>query len=176
LECRTVPASLSYSTYFGTVYATAVDSSGNAYVTGNGFVAKLNATGSAVLYDVSLNGGTGTGIGVDAARDPHVIRAGGNIPTTPNAIASSGGNNATGGIDFVVELNPTGTAFLYATYLPGTINCPGTLGYTSAIAVDGSGDIDVAGTGVSGFPVTAGAFQTAYLGSSGGSNAFFMKI
>jgi hypothetical protein len=176
LEDRAVPASLSYSTYFGTVNAVAVDSAGDAYVTGNGFVAKLNATGTAVLYNMSLNGGTGTGIALDAAGDAFVIGFGGNIPTTPNAIASSGGTNIPAQDDFVAELNPTGTAFLYASYLPGTVNDPSILGYSGAIAVDGSGNIDVAGTAEAGLPVTAGAFQTAYLGSSGGSNAFFMKI
>src|SRR6516225_859856 len=64
LEDRAVPASLSYSTFLhGTVYATAVDSAGNMYVTGvtdsslpttpgafqtsgsGAFVAKLNPTG-----------------------------------------------------------------------------------------------------------------------------------
>jgi len=68
LEDRAVPASLSYSTFLnGTVFATAVDSAGDVYITGSSsnlqttpgafetsgtgaFVAKLNPTGTAVLY------------------------------------------------------------------------------------------------------------------------------
>jgi hypothetical protein len=196
LENRTVPASLSYSTYFnGTIYATAVDSAGNVYVTGNtgsglattpgafqttgsgAFVAKLNATGTALLYATYLgNGGYegGTGIAVDAAGDAYVIGENLNVPTTPNAIASSasGYNNI-----FVAELNPTGSGLIYSTYLPGAIDTSyGSLGLTDAIAVDGSGNIYVAGAAEAGLPVTAGAFQTAYLGPSGASNAFFAKI
>jgi hypothetical protein len=204
LEDRTVPASLSYSTFLhGTVFATAVDSAGDVYVTGQSdsglpttpgafettgtgaFVAKLNSTGTAVLYATYLGNGNfgrgeGTGIAVDAAGDAYVIGAQANIPTTANAIASSGGTNNPAQADFVAELNPTGSGLLYATYLPGTVNFPVSLGVSGAIALDGSGNIYIAGAASAGFPVTAGAFQTAYLdGTAGGSqsdNAFFAKI
>jgi hypothetical protein len=202
LEDRYVPASLSYSTYFhGTVFATAVDNAGNVYVTGQtdsslpttpgafetsgsgAFVAKLNATGTALLYATYLgNAGTswnlraGTGIAVDAAGDAYVIGTNSNVPTTANAIAPSGG------ADFVAELNPTGSGLLYATYLPGTVNGGYRLfGWQSAIAVDGSGNIYAAGAAHAGFPVTSGAFQTTYLDGSNSNNntagnAFFAKI
>jgi hypothetical protein len=80
--------------------------------------------------------------------------------------------------DFVAELNPTGSNLLYGTYLSGTKNTIYMPGFAGAIAVDGSGDIDVAGAALAGLPVTSGAFQTAYLDGSNstGSNAFFMKI
>jgi hypothetical protein len=187
LEDRTVPASLGYSTFLnGTIYASAVDSAGDMYVTGtspnlpttqgafqtNGsgaFVAKLNPAGTAVLYATYLgNGGTGTGIAVDAAGDAYVIGDGGNLPTSANAIASSGGG------DFVAELNPTGSGLIYSTYLPGTFNYGYTEGYSGAIAVDAAGNIDVAGTAGSGLPVTtARAYQTTPLG---GTDPFFAKI
>jgi Beta-propeller repeat len=204
LEDRTVPASLSYPTFLhGTVYATAVDGAGNVYVTGQtdsslpttpgafemtgtgAFVAKLNPTGTAVLYATYLGNGNfgrgeGTGIAVDVAGDVYVIGAQANIPTTANAIASSGGTNNPAQADFVAELNPTGSGLIYATYLPGTVNFPVTLGLSGAIALDGSGNIYVAGAAYAGFPVTAGAFQTAYLdgnpGGGEGNNAFFAKI
>jgi hypothetical protein len=189
LEDRAVPASLSYSTFLhGTVYGTTVDRAGNIYVTGQtdsslpttpgafqttgsgAFVAKLNATGTALIYATYLgNGGLGTGIAVDAAGDAYVIGEWGNLPTTANAIASSGN----GGTDFVAELNPTGSSLSYATYIPGTRQS-GDLGLPAAIAVDSSGNIYVAGDAGTDFPVTANAFQ-AYRGS-GGSNAFFAKI
>jgi hypothetical protein len=189
LEDRTVPASLSYSTFLhGIVYATAVDSAGNVYVTGStdsglpttsgafqttgsgAFVAELNAAGTAPIYATYLGngGGAGTGIAVDAAGDAYVIGGEGNVPTTPNAIASSGGL-------FVVELNPTGSGLLYSTYLPGTGNSGLGLNDAGAVAVDGAGNIYVAGAAEAGLPVTAGAFQTAYLGGST-CNAFFAKI
>jgi hypothetical protein len=194
LEDRTVPASLSYSTFLhGTVYATAVDSAGDIYVTGTtdsnlpttpgafqtsgsggAFVAKLNPTGTALIYATYLgNGGEGgTGIAVNAAGDAYVISEGGTIPTTANAIASTpNSNNST---DFVAELNPSGSGLNYAIYLPGTMDGLFlTYSLAGAIVVDGSGNIYVAGAAVDGLPVTAGAFQAAPPGGEGG---FFMKI
>jgi hypothetical protein len=190
LEDRTVPVSLGhFSTALNaTVYATAVDSAGNTYVTGKAgsslpttpgafqtsgsgtFAAKLNPAGAVVYATYLGSGGAGTGIAVDAAGDAYVIGEAGTVAATANAIASSPNSNDT--TDFVAELNPTGSGLNYATYLPGTID--GSLdawSYAGAIAVDGSGNIDVAGYAGSGLPVTAGAFQTA----SGGA-AFFMKI
>jgi hypothetical protein len=111
---------------------------------------------------------------VDAAGDAFVIGDNPGVPTTANAIASSGS-----GQDFVAELNPTGSGLLYSTYLPGTVNYNfniDTLGFSGAIAVDGSGNIDVAGAAGAGLPVTADAFQPAYLGGNGGYDAFFAKI
>jgi hypothetical protein len=191
LEDRTVPASLSYfsTSLNAVVYGTAVDGAGNAYVTGQAgtrlpttpgafmtsgsgaFVAKLSPTG-ALVYATYLGGGIGLGIAWDAAGDAYVIGAdGNNVPTTANAI----GNN-TSGADFVAELNPTGSGLNYATYLPGTVSgFYNNFSYAGAIALDGSGNIYTAGDAESGLPVTAGAFQTAYLGGNG-SDPFFMKI
>jgi hypothetical protein len=84
LEDRAVPAALNYSTYLGgsssVIYAVATDSSGNAYVAGTDnsgvFSAKLNATGTGLLYYTHLgNTIPGTsfkgayGIAVDGAGD-----------------------------------------------------------------------------------------------------------
>jgi hypothetical protein len=195
LEDRTVPAALGYLTtsmfqnansFTASVYATAVDSAGDVYVTGQvgsgslattpgafetsgsgSFVAKLSPTGGLVYATYLGNGGgAGTGITVDGAGDAYVIGADSGVPTTANAIASSGG------ADFVAELNPTGSALLYGTYLPGTTGT--TYGYyASAIAVEGAGKIYVAGSAGAGFPTTAGAYQTAF---AAGNDAFFAKI
>jgi hypothetical protein len=177
----------------GTIYATAVDSQGDIYVTGEAisglpttpgafetsgsgaFVAKLNPTGTALLYATYLGTGQpgfegGTSIAVDAQGDAYVVGTNGGVPTTANALASS--PTAGNPTDFVAELNPTGSSLLYGTYLPDTVNSIGDLGLTSAIAVDGSGNIYVAGAATTGLPTTANAFQTAPIGQ----NAFFMKI
>jgi uncharacterized protein (TIGR03437 family) len=58
---------------------------------------------------------------------------------------------------YVAKLNPTG-AMLWATYVTGTYGAIG-----RGMAVDGAGNVIVAGTTNSDdYPVTAGAFQTAY--------------
>src|SRR5262249_557332 len=76
--------------------------------------------------------------------------------------------------DFVAELNPTGSGLNYATYLPGTIDgLNGSFSLAGALALDGSGNIYVAGAAAAGLPVTTGAFQTS---NPCPSAASFMKI
>jgi hypothetical protein len=195
LEDRAVPASLGYfsTSLNAVVYATAVDSAGDLYVTGSAgsgftptpgafqtsgggaFVAKLNPTGGLIYATYLGSGGEGgTGIAVDAAGDAYVLSEGGSVPTTANAIAAT---DPSGVADFVAELNPTGSGLNYSTYLPGTVDgLANTWSYAGAIAVDGSGNIYVAGDSGGGLPVTAGAYQTTDLGSGGGNEPFFMKI
>jgi hypothetical protein len=167
LEDRAVPAALSYSTYLGgPVEAVAVqprDTTGAVYVASGSSVLKLNNGGTGLVYGTSVGGFALYGLAVDAAGDAYVIGLGSGVPTMPNAIASSGNM-------FVAELNPSGS-LVYATYLPGATGYTVARGDAAAIAVDGSGNIYVTGGGAwAGFPVTAGAFQTAYGG------AFFAKI
>jgi hypothetical protein len=89
-------------------------------------------------------------------------------------VDAAGGAYVTSG-GTVTKLDPGG-AVVYQISLPGAVTGFGsTLGYAGAIAVDGSGNIYVTGAAQAGFPVTAGAWQTAYLGG-GHTNAFFAKI
>jgi len=72
------------------------------------------------------------------------------FPVTPGAFQTANHNA------FVAKLNPTGTAFVYATYLGGS-------GYDQAnsIAIDGQGNAYITGNAQStDFPITPGAFQT----------------
>lgn len=78
---------------------------------------------------------------------------------------------------FVLELDPTGTKLLFATYLAGqqrsNITCPGCYYATSisALAVDSSGNIYVGGsTNETDFPTTPGAFLTK--GGTVGADSF----
>lgn len=192
-----IDPTLSYSTYLGGSaydYATgiAVDSSGNAYIVGSTaggfptttgayqsgygggdddvFVAKLNPTGTALVYATYLGGSTndiGRGIAVDSSGNAYVTGDTlGGFPTTPGAYqpAYGGGTDA-----FVAKLNATGTALLYSTYLGGSNYDVG-----SAIAVDSSNNAYVTGGTAGGFPTTAGAYQPIFGG--GGSDAFVAKL
>jgi hypothetical protein len=194
-------SSLLYSTYlsgnnFDRGNAIAVDSGGDAYVTGytgssnfpttsgafqvnsgggiNAFVSKLNPSGGALLYSTYLGGSgnnNGNGIAVDSAGDAYVTGSisSGNFPTTRSAIQTSSG----GGIDaFVSKLNPSGSALLYSTYLGGS-------GYDAgySITVDSAGSAYVTGgTNSTNFPTTSGALQTSFGGGSLGGNAFLSKL
>jgi hypothetical protein len=183
-------SALLYSTYLGGSggdfgFGIAVDSSGNAYVTGStdssnfpttsgafqtifgggfadAFVSKLNAAGSALLYSTYLGGNDqeiGYGIAVDASGNGYVAgrTASSNFPTSAGAFQTTIG----GGYDaFVSKLNAAGSALLYSTYLGGG-------GYDDAIgiAVDAFGGAYVTGgTSSSNFPTTPGAFQATYGG------------
>ena len=183
---------LSYSTYLGGSggdegWGITVDNLGNAYVTGStsstnfptnlgsfqtasagnvdAFVTKLNATGSALVYSTYLGGsgseGGGFGIAVDSLGNAYVTggTASTDFPVTPGAFqtALAGGSDA-----FVTKLDATGSALLYSTYLGGS----GGEGGMFRIAVDSLGNAYVAGhTASTDFPVTVGAFQTAFVGN-----------
>lgn len=197
---------LVYSSYLGSSKSTppfaspsdqglsiAVDSAGNAYVTGktfgmdfpvtegalktvhvddfgfvgqvdpapvgftDGFVAKLNPTGGALIYSTYL-GGKGddscSSIKVDDAGNAYIVgttRAA-DFPAT-NAVqqALAGGSDA-----FIAMLNETGDALVYSTYVGGTSDDSG-----KSIAIDQSGNMFFSGTTAStDLPVTPGSFQT----------------
>ena len=172
---------LSYATYLG---GGDVDSgmaiavlNGEAYVTGyteslnfpgtaaqgnqplrDAFVAKLNASGSALVYATYLGGDgadAGMGIAVDSSGQAYVtgFTESTNFPTVPVTplFGNQGGRDA-----FVTKLNAAGNGFVYSTYLGGGADDTG-LG----IAVDTAGNAYVTGwTDSTDFPTTASAFQT----------------
>jgi hypothetical protein len=136
------------------------------------FVAKLNPTGTALVYSTSLgdsSSGITSGIALDSAGNAY---AGGsnswpNFPTTPRAIRSTvgAGNSAA----FLVKLNPTGSSAAYPTILGGR-------GYSfgGVVAVDSEGNAYMAGsTDASDFPASSGAFQTS---GAGGADPFLAKL
>jgi RHS repeat-associated protein len=180
---------LSYSSYLGgsgndQAFGIAVDGAGDAYLTGrttsanfptttgavqtglsgtqSGFITKLNAQGSAVVYSTYIDGATsnqgGNGIAVDLAGDAYVVgNTGSGFPTTPGAYQTTGPGGST--TAYVAKLNATGDDLLYATYL-GPATSTG-----QAIAVDALGDAYVTGGAAGGFPTTSGAFQTTAVGT-----------
>ena len=188
-ELNPTGSGLVYSTYLGgsdyeVGFGIAVDTSGNAYVTGftdssdfpttagafqttyggfsDAFVTELNPTGSGLVYSTYLGGSDDerasasrwTPPATPTLRDTR-IRA-----TFPRPLGPS---RRPCGFDdaFVTEFNPTGTGLVYSTYLGGS-----DYDYGSGIAVNTSGNAYVAGeTFSSDFPTTAGAFQTTLGGT-----------
>jgi hypothetical protein len=163
-----IDPTVEYATYLGgsgSDYAEgiAVDSSGNAYVTGNtsstnfptmdpyesagtAFVSKLNPTGSALVYSTYLSGAGAYAIAVDSAGNAYVTgSAQSGLPTMNAYQATSHGTlyNA-----FVTKLDAAGSALIYSTYLGGDYADEG-----FGIAVDSSGSAYVTGlTNSAGFP------------------------
>jgi Big-like domain-containing protein/beta-propeller repeat-containing protein len=192
-----------YSTFLGGSgfeygWDVAVDSAGNAYMTGftqstdfptahalqptnhgntDAFVAKINASGNAFVFSTYLGGGAtdlGTSIAADSSGNAYVggYTKSKNFPTV-NAIQPT--NH--GGFDaFVAKISGDGSALLYSTYLGGSANeSIFDAGYRDlGIAVDSAGSAYVAGTTKSvDFPITPQAFQKSL---KGGADAFVAKI
>jgi Beta-propeller repeat len=190
-----------YSTYLGgssddEAYGIAVDGSGNAYVAGetsssnfpttsgayqtsnggnyDGFVTKLNPGGTALVYSTYLGGSNYdgcNGIAVNSSGNAFVTGAtlSSNFPTTAGAFQSGWSGTEKG---FITELNTSGTARVYSTYLGGNSSDA-----TEGIAVDGSGNAYVTGfANSSNFPTTSGAFQTSHASDNGYQDAFVTKL
>ncbi len=175
-----IDPTLSYSSYLpNPSYAIALNSAGDAYLTGvsssGAFVSELNSTGTAMIYTTYLGsaGAYGIGIAVDSAGDAYVTGNAGtsSFPTTSNAAfpTTSASKNA-----FVSELNATGSGLIYSTYLPDA--GVASYGRSGGIALDNAGNIYVTGGALAGFTTTANAFQRTSAAPSGTPNAFMAEI
>jgi hypothetical protein len=151
-----------YATYFvvgdGSAHAIAIDAAGNAYLTGNtdtgvdlfnlshAFIAKLNSTGSQLLYYKTVN------VPVTISKPPF-LSSGEAI-----AVDNAGNAYATGSFVsnvFVIKLDPGGNTVW--SKLMQTSN----FGSGTGLALDPAGSVYVAGHTGSDFPTTPGAFQTS---------------
>jgi hypothetical protein len=180
-------SALVYSTYFGGTgndsgFGIAIDSVGNAYITGSTdspeftslggrdvFVAKFSSAGDERLYFTILGGSgddAGFGIAVDSTGNAYITGSTDSSNfTTANALQS----NAAGSQDvFVAKLNSAGSTLSYSTYLGSIDNESG-----FAIAVDNSGNAFITGfTSSTNFP-TASPLQSVM---GGNGDAFVLKI
>jgi hypothetical protein len=167
---------LVWSTYLGgstgvdRAVGIAVDPGGNVYVTGQtsasdfptstnawqkattaggGFVAKLSAAGNTLVYSTYLAGATPSAIRVDASGNAYVTgSATSAFATTANALQPAT-RNPTGATPFLLKLNGTGSAPIFATYLGGSAGDD-----AMSLAIDTHGDAYVGGwTTSADFPV-----------------------
>jgi hypothetical protein len=145
---------------------------GGEMFNGDAFVAKLNASGSGLVYATYLGGSADeqrVDVAVDDAGSAYVTgdTTSTDFPTTAGAAQTT----SAGDIDaFVTKLDAAGSGLVYSTYLGGSSLDAGT-----GIAVDGAGSASVTGFTLStNFPTTAGAVQTTYAGGNG--DAFVTKL
>jgi uncharacterized protein (TIGR03437 family) len=155
------------------------------------FVLKLSSTGDRLLFSTLLGGSAKNcsggsaciGVGVDNVGLTIAVDNSGQTTvagytTSPSFSVTSGafqtqcrcefGAPAAGpSTGFISRLSPTGTALVWSTFLGGSIRAdPGRVlfggGEVSALALDGSGNVFVAGDSASiDFPVTPGALVPA---------------
>jgi hypothetical protein len=182
------PLGLNFSTYLGgsgteTALGVAVDAAGNIFVTGAtsspdfpvtpgayqtssqsianggfaGYVAKFSPSGQ-LLWATYLDGAVGFSIAVDSNDDVYI---GGfaNSYFTPTAGAFQTTATAGPSHGFVAELNSTGSALIYGTFLGGSNNDE-----VNFLTLDSSGDVYMTGiTSSPDFP-TVNAVQPTYGG------------
>jgi hypothetical protein len=115
---------------------------------GDAFVTKLSADGSAFLYSTYLGGNFedfGTGISVDAGGNAYVTgyTSSSTFPVTTGALLTV--YPGTLQTAFVTKMNPSGSAPVYSTYLGGTTSGGGEQGH--AIATDSAGHAYITGIG-----------------------------
>ncbi len=203
---------LMYLTYLGgsgddAASAIAVDSAGNAYLTGmtnstnfplanpfqanyggmggqgivrtgDAFVAKLNPSGTKLLYSTYLGGSrddAGLAIAIDNSGNAYVAGATAsmNFPIAGTAYQSymrgvggeplhaGGFSSWDPGDAFIAKFDPTGSQLLYSTYFGGTSDDA-----AFSIAVDTSGNVYIGGATLShDLPTTTGAYQRTFGGT-----------
>ena len=188
---------LAWASYLGGIAqdqanAVALDSAGTVFVAGftqssdfpnvsafqssfggyaDGFIAKIGADGTKILYS-SFLGGPGYDIAhalaVDAAGNAYVAGEGG--PGLP-AVAGGFGqclDDATN--SFLVKVAPAGDHLSYASCLAGSLS----VSAATAVTVDSAGNVYLGGTtDAADFPLTAGAFDGR---SKPGGGDFIAKI
>jgi hypothetical protein len=191
-------SALVYSTYlgggagdYGAAIALAAD--GGAYVTGftgfvsandfpatpgafqtvfggqvDAFAAKLDSTGSTLLYSTYLGGASydyGYGLAVDGDGNAYLtgVTSSSDFPATQFPTTAGSGTSV-----FVTKLDSTGTGLAYSTHFGGSSTEWGT-----GIAVQGGNAYVTGYTSSSDFPVTPDAFQPA---NCGGTDAFLAKL
>jgi hypothetical protein len=165
-------------------HAIAVDSDGEAYIAGstassdlpttagsfeplyagsqctscyNGYVEKLNASGTALVYSTYFGlagyGGVpstiGSGIAVDSSGSAYLVGTTSGIPLQ-NPIQSSNVGSA-----FITKFSPDGSSLVYSTYFGGGGDS------ATGVAVDSFGNVHVVGTtGSCEFPLSLNALNT----------------
>ena len=184
----TIDPTLIYSATFGgsnfeDVEGIAIDNAGNVYLTGTtnstnfptqnpyqnskpggdaAYVTKINAAGDALVYSTFIGGS-----GDDEANDIAVTSSGNativgatdssNFPTTANAPQS---NNRGTDDAYILQLNSSGNGLVFSTYLGGN-----DMDDAAGVALDGSGNVYVAGSTASANFPTAQALDGIYNGA-----------
>ena len=145
--------------------------------TGSGFVTKLNAAGTNLLYSTYLGGSSvGDGdlagaVAVDSANQAYVTGQtfSSTFHTTANVAQATCGSCTNGNSNaFVTVINSAGSDYVYSTFLGGSAKDGG-----NGIAVDSTGAYVVGTAESTDFPTTTGALQTT---NGGNTDAFVTKL
>jgi len=189
-ELNSTGGSLVFSTYLGGNNsdfgsAIALDSTGNAYVTGGTFsldfpttpgalattyhvpqgymetfLSKITASGDALVYSTFVGGtrdDVSGSVAVDLEGSAYYtgFTSSTDFPVTAGALGTTYNGNTDG---FLLKLTPAGNALNWSTYLGGTSGDHGL-----SVSLDDQGHLFVAGsTASANFPTTPGAYDTIF--------------
>ncbi|HUO57970.1 MAG TPA: SBBP repeat-containing protein [bacterium] len=210
-ELNSTGSDLIYSTYLGGTNSDfgigiVIDINGNTYLAGttyssdfpitpgapqslfgggstpqDGFIAKLDSTGSALVFSTYVGGSSDDlcwGITLDSSNNIYVTGSTSSLdfPTTAGAYQTTYGGRgysptAFDGDAFVTKINSSGTSFLYSTYLGGN----GT-DVSSGIAVDLNGSAYITGAAGPNFPTTAGVIKPIFGAPGNGQHVFISEL
>lgn len=192
-------SSLTWSTLIGgseseVPLCISVDSAGNTYIGGqtessdfpttsgaydrtfnavtDGFLAKLNPAGSALIYSTFVGSADEEAVAdIIGNNDGTAVAAGwtmsDDFPTTNGAYSTTFNGGFYDG--FLIKFNSTGASLLYSTYLGGSGD-----DYSYAVAIDSKGRPYVAGNTTStDFPITLTAFDGSH---NGETDLFVVKM
>jgi len=159
---------------FQTKYGGPVTDPSRERITGDGYLAKLDPTGSSLMFATYIGGSSDEGAYAIALGSDGTIWIAGqttssDFPTTSDAsqrgLAGQGGENNNGdnwGDGFLVNLSADGSKMIFGTLIGGSIDDT-----VQGVALDGSGSVWVTGCTMSGnFPTTSGAQQAKFGGFS----------
>jgi hypothetical protein len=192
-------------------HAMAVDSAGEVYIAGttasddlpatpgsyeptypgqvctncsNGYVEKLNASGTGLVYSTYFGADTafgnvpstlGSGIAVDSAGDAYLVGSTTAIPLQdPLQSGLAGGPNA-----FVAKFSSDGSQLLFSTYFGGAsaISSDEAGDFATSVAVDPSDNVHVTGTTTScEFPLSLTALSTDCVASNPDQKIFVVTL
>ncbi len=199
-------STLIYSTYVAGSHndyghSITLDTSGNAYVTGETqstdfpttpgandttgdatnfhdvFVFKLSADGSILIYSTYVAGSHfdyGSSITLDTSGNAYVTGEtfSTDFPTTPGANDTTGAGTTSYQDIFVFKLSADGSTLIYSTYVAGNRN-----DYGSSIVLDTSGYAYVTGyTFSTDFPTTPGAYNETGDGTISNPDVYVFKV
>lgn len=194
--------------------ALALDGNGDVYVTGSttssdfplvnayqgvqpgpytGFVTKLSANGSTLLYSTYLGGNTfdqPTSIAIDTLGEFDVAgsTSSQNFPIVNPIVSTASANQAGafGSYGFLTKFSSDGSSLIYSTFLAGNTlaaqscgnSClPAPYSAANSVAVDGSGNAYVAGvTNTNNYPTTSGAYLAANTSQADASIGIVTKV
>lgn len=137
----------------------------------NGYLLKMNLTGTALVYSTFIGGSSEVVRDVAWHTDGTAFATGYTLsnvyPATPGAFQTAPGGNGDG---FISRFNATGTGVVYATYIGGT-----QIEVGNAVEADENGDAYLTGwTESSLIQLTPGGFDTTYNG--GPQDAYVYRL